>query len=265
MKSAVLAVLTALLIFVFATGAVPLGGPSISITSPTYDQLGEGRTYEISWSASDVDTVSLVATGHRTSIPERNRGDFRIIIAKKVPASTGSASWKVPFLDTLTFRITAKGYDSAGKLVAEGYRPYTFRPSLLANRTADGIYIDVRQEIRQRLYVMKNNKVIHVYLTSGSKLNEYYPRNVHPNKPHDHYGVFRITNKYPVWHSKLFDVDMTWAMRYWNGHFIHGTSPSEYGKLGHAASSGCNRLERSQAKELYDSTPIGTRVEIVVK
>lgn len=240
-----------------------LAAPSLSVDWPSDEQIIQGETYSFSWTATGLARVKITTTGDLTDIPEHDRGQFRYVITDS-PGS-GSASWKAPFLDTITFKITARGFNRDGKEVASDEQTYTFRPSLLKDRHDDGIYIDVRDETRQRLYVLRGDKLTHAYLTSGSRNSDYYPRNVHPDKPHDHDGVFSVLDNHEVWHSKLFDVDMYWAMRYWNGHFIHGTYPNEYSKLGRPASSGCNRLEKEQAKELYDMTPVGTRVEIIAK
>jgi len=63
--------------------------------------------------------------------------------------------------------------------------------------------------------------------------------------------------------STLFNVRMPWAMRYHGGHYIHATSPNLYRLLGRPASHGCNRLTHRDARELYQTTPLGTRVEVV--
>lgn len=252
-------------IVVFITSAESELQASIKITGPAVEQMAEGRDYRISWDAEGLKSVTIIASGERTSIPGYDRGRFNEVIADSVPADSGSTSWTLPFLDTVRFRIIAKGYNSEGILVARDERVYIWRPDVLRTRTIDGIYVDVRNETRQRLYVLKDNKLTKAYLTSGSRSNEFTSINVHPSRPHDHPGVFRIVDKYPVWHSDMFDVDMYWAMRYWNGHFIHGTYRNQYHKLGKAASSGCNRLTRAQSKELYDMTPVGTRVEIIAK
>jgi hypothetical protein len=238
---------------------------SLVLTGPTEEQLQQGETYDINWTASGMDKVTVTAAGDRTDYPGNDRGEHRIVIAKDVPADQGSIRWKVPFVDAKSFKITVRGFDERENKPVISSKTYSFRPDILKTRSDDGIYIDVRNETRQRLYVLKDNRLDKVYLTSGARSNEYYPRNIHPEKGHDHDGVFEITEKHEVWHSQLFDVDMFWAMRYWSGHFIHGTYPTEYSKLGSPASSGCNRLNREQAKELYDATPVGTRVEIIAK
>lgn len=265
------AALPALLIMVLLLSAVLTGpvlgqvAPTVSVISPTSDQLVQGNTYNIKWGFYGVQSISIVTTGILTSIPQNPRGAFNIVLADHVPASQGSVVWTVPFLDTVRFQINAIGYDNAGQQVAASSKAYIFRPDSLRNRTASGIYVDSRDPNVQRLYVMRNNRVIKAYLTSGSRSREYYPRNIHPSTPHEHYGVFKVYGKYPIWHSMQYNVDMFWAMRYWSGHFIHGTYPDQYPKLGTPASSGCTRLTQEDAKELYDMTPIGTRVEIIIK
>lgn len=256
-------IITLLMAFIITALAVPVISESITLTGPKNAELAEGKSYHITWNSEGLESVSVVAFGTLTKIPGHDRGDFSIVIAEAAPASRGSVNWTVPFLDTDKFRIKVKGYNGNGQAVDSSDRLYSFRPAVLRTRSADGIYIDVRREDRQRLYVIRDNKVIRAYLTSGAYQGEFYPRNVHPKKPHDHPGVFRVTAKYPNWYSRMFQVDMPWAMRYHGGHFIHATSPPFYNLLGTAASNGCNRLELSQAKELYDMTPVGTRVEII--
>lgn len=238
--------------------------PAVTIIAPTANQLVQGRTYDIKWASQGVSSVSITATGTLTSIPENPRGQFNIKIADQIPANQGIVQWQVPFLDTVNFQIVINGYDGNGQVVASSQQPYIFRPDLLINRTASGIYVDARNIGTQRLYVLRNNRVIKAYLTSGSRSREFYPRNIHPSTPHEHYGVFQVMDKHPLWHSRMYDVDMYWVMRYWGGHFIHGTSPDQYVKLGGPASSGCTRLTQEDAKELYDITPVGTRVEIII-
>jgi hypothetical protein len=238
---------------------------SLSMIWPEQEQIVEGNAYLFQWKQHGLKSVSIIAEGELTDIPRGRRGRFREIIADSVPAVWGKHSWSVPFLDTRRFRITVKGFAPSGLAVAREERTYLFRPAVLKNRTEDGIYIDVRSRHRQRLYVLRNNSLYRAYLTSGADSNDFYPRNIHPSRPHDHFGVFHIQWKTRKWYSRLFQVEMPWAMNYWNGHFIHATSPRYYRKLGSAASHGCNRLERSQARELYEMTPVGTRVEIIAR
>ena len=138
-----------------------------------------------------------------------------------------------------------------------------FRPVVLEKRAADGIYLDLHKRTDQRLYVQKNGKLVKAYLSSSSENYLWLPPNRHLNKPHDHAGVFRVLSKEPDHMSRLFAVHMRWAMRYLGGHFIHATNRNLYRNLGRAASHGCNRLTLYDAKQLYDATPVGTRVEVI--
>jgi hypothetical protein len=258
-----------LIIFLFANavyGAVSISEAArFSFIWPEKSQLVEGEKYFFQWNQRGIESVSIVAEGDLTDIPQGSRGRFQIVVADAVPAGWGKYSWIVPFLDTINFRVEATAYNAAGLPVAKDERVYKFRPDILKDRHKDGIYIDVRTRDRQRLYVLKGGRLYRSYLTSGADTNAYYPRHIHPKRSHDHYGVFKVAWKTPIWYSRLYQVNMPWAMNYWNGHFIHATSSNFYHKLGRAASHGCNRLERSQARELYRMTPVGTRVEIIVK
>jgi len=240
------------------------GGQSVrlSLASPAADQLVEGRTYVIRWTGSGLQSVSITAEGELTSRPGVPRGQFVLAIADHLPAGAGGVSWQVPFLDTVRFQIRIRAYDNLGLLAAEESRDYYFRPGILANRHLDGIYVDLRSPEAQRLYVMRHNVVVRAYLASGSRTHRFLTKAQDSPEPHDHVGVFRVTEKFPLYWSNEYQVWMTHALRIWRGHFIHGTYPSEYHLLGHPASSGCIRLDRRDARELYDMTPIGTRVEL---
>lgn len=236
--------------------------PLVAISSPTVKQLTEGKTYPVEWNSDEISTVTITAEGELTSIPSDPRGHFSEPIAEDVDATLGSVSWTVPFLDTINFTIDIKGYDENGQLIAEDSKPYIFRPSVLSNRSADGIYIDLGHLDRQRLYVLKDNILVRAYLTSGSRTSNFLPKPMDSSQPFDPIGVFRVMEKVPMYWSKQYSVWMTSAMRFWKGHFIHGTYPSEYPYLGTPASSGCIRLDRSNALDLYNITPVGTRVEV---
>jgi hypothetical protein len=243
---------------------VPLSAqnPQVVLQGPNTRQLAEGRTYQIKWMGYGIKTVSIVAEGVLTSIPDAPRGQFTEVLAQGIPASQGDLSWQTPYLDTLRFNIRIKGYDAAGRLVAEDSRGYIFRPAILRNRTANGIYIDLRDPTRQRIYRLAQNEVTNIYLTSGARTHIGLPKTMDSPEPHDHVGVYRVLQKIPMYWSNEYKVWMTHSMRFWKGHFIHGTYPSEYQYLGRPASSGCIRMDRTDAKQLYDMTPIGTRVEI---
>ncbi|MEN6372231.1 MAG: L,D-transpeptidase [Armatimonadota bacterium] len=229
---------------------------------PVPRQLAEGKTYDITWTSDGLSKVSVEAMGNLISRPGAPRGRFDIVIGEDIPAKQGKVTWLIPFLDTIRFTVYVNGYSSEGQLMATDSKDYLFRPEILRNRTANGIYVDLRNPDRQRLYRMHNNIVTNAYLTSGSRSGVFLTKYQDSPMPHDHVGVFRITYKNPMYWSNEYQVWMTHAMNFWKGHFIHGTYPSEYRLLGHPASSGCIRLDRTDAKELYDITPIGTRVEI---
>jgi hypothetical protein len=234
----------------------------LKIVAPTTDQMAEGKSYYIKWGGMGAATVTITAEGNLTSRPGAPRGPFSVIIAENVPASRGLVAWTVPYLDTVRFAIHIVGYGAWGQAVAEDFKTYVFRPRVLRNRSANGIYIDLGNPDRQRLYVLRGNVLIRAYLTSGARTHVALPKPQRRVEPFDPTGVFRVSDKYPMYWSNLYQVWMTHAMRFWQGHFIHGTYPSEYYLLGHPASSGCIRLDRTDAEELYNMSPRGTRVEI---
>lgn len=236
----------------------------ISITAPARFAMQEGEDYRIEWNTKgDVESVSVVAHGPRTPLGSESRGDFEIVIAESVPADQEDVDWTVPWIDAASFFIKLKGFDSEGKQVAITERGYGFRPEVMADRMEDGIFLDLHKQTDQRLYVQENYKITHAYLSSSSKDYYWLPASRHINAPHDHAGVYSVLEKKRLHHSRLFDVDMPYAMRYHSGHFIHATSPNLYINLGIPASSGCNRMTEKDARELYNMTPVGTRVEVI--
>ena len=207
--------------------------------------------------------MTITASGVRTPLGGESRGDFEIPIASDVPASAGIISWTVPWIDSVTFTLNLKGYDASGSRIAQDHREYGFRPAVLAGKMADGIYLDLHEQTHQRLYIERGGHIVKAYLSTSSRNYYWLPPDVHIDIPHDHAGVFHVLGKEPVHWSSLFQVEMPWALRYLRGHFIHATYPEQYFALGTPASSGCNRLTYEDAEELYQSTPIGTRVEII--
>ena len=239
-------------------------GQGVQVVGPNRFAMLEGATYTIVWTAREpVDSVSVIATGHKTPLGSRSRGDFVIQIAESIPAEEGRIEWVVPWIDADSFFIKLKGYDESGQLVTTTQRGYGFRPQVMANRMEDGIFLDLHTRDRQRLYVQRDYRITRAYLSTSSREYDWRPPDSHIKAPHDHAGVFSVLEKKMLHRSVLFGVDMPYAMRYHGGHFIHATSPNLYQYLGAAASSGCNRLTLEDARELYITTPVGTRVEIV--
>jgi lipoprotein-anchoring transpeptidase ErfK/SrfK len=236
---------------------------SLALTGPASSEIVEATTVPITWDSDGIQSVSLIAYGTRTPLGRKARGTFTEVIGQAIPADQGTQQWTVPWLDSIHFTIKAKGYDSSGQLVAQNTRDYGFRPEVLARRPHDGLYLDLHRKSRQRLYVQKNGKITKAYFTTSSMNYLWMPPNRHPNRPHDHAGVFKVLSKSRDHYSKLFEVHMYWALRYHNGHFIHATSRNLYDDLGDPASHGCNRLTHYDARELYKNTPVGARVEVI--
>ncbi len=254
-------------LLVMAVALVTAGaahGQHVYLIGPDRYGMQENDTYTITWSADPgIKSVAVLATGERTPLGKQSRGDFDIVISDPVPADQGQVEWKVPWIDSISFFVKLKGFDDSGQMVTTTAREYGFRPAVLWGKTQDGIYLDLHNKTHQRLYVQKDYKITKGYLSSSSEGYDWVPPNVHPRHKHDHAGVFRVLSKERNHYSRLFDVNMPWAMRYVGGHFIHATSPNLYKYLGTHASHGCNRLTRTDARELFRATPIGTRVEVI--
>lgn len=255
-----IAVIAALVIL--ATQA-PAFAQSITITGPNRSGMLEGESYNITWNARGARSVSIAAKGVRTPLGEKSRGRFQHEIASGVPAGRRSAKWRVPWIDSTLFTLKAKAYNAQGRVIASDTRTYRFRPAVLKDRMEDGIYLDLHNRTKQRLYRQKNYRITHAYLSSSSERYSWRRPGSHISASHDHAGVFSVLEKKRSHWSSLFNVEMPYAMRYHGGHFIHATSPNLYRHLGTPASAGCNRLTRHDARQLYHMTPLGTRVEII--
>jgi hypothetical protein len=253
---------TALLVLAAIMLASAVSGQTVSITGPSRSELTEGAKYMLTWSAGSAETVNIAITGTRTPLGQQSRGDFLIPIAKGVSAAQGEYSFTQPWIDAISIRVIVNGY-AGGKRILSGERTYRFRPAALDGKTPDGIYLDLHARANQRLYTQKDGCITHVYFCSSSEAYLWLPPNRHIAGPHDHAGVFKVLDKSPDHWSELYKVRMLWAMHYLGGHYIHATSPNLYRYLGTPASHGCNRLTRYDAYQLYQMTPIGTRVEVI--
>lgn len=233
------------------------------MSGPQQPELTEGQPYEMDWSAGGAETVDIYVSGQRIQMRGQSRGAFEVLVAKGVPAVQGSYSLTVPSVDSTKLTITIIGRDGSGKKVSAGHHDYRYRPSVMASRLDDGIYVDLHRKINQRLYVQNSGVITKAYICSSSEAYHWLPMNVHPKDPHDHAGVFKVLDKAELIHSHQFDVDMPWALHYLSGHYIHATSPNFYRLLGQPASHGCIRLSREDAHALFDATSVGTRVEVI--
>ena len=254
---------TACLVFLLIIACLPAVCQEIYLNPLPKSELTEDHSYHVEWSAAGVETINVVIQGERTPLGGKSRGSYEIVLLNGVPAVNCECTFTMPWVDSIAFLLKVRGYDGSGHLISVGEQKYSFRPKVLANRFDDGIYLDLHLRKNQRLYVQKDRVITRACLSSSSENYSWYPPNVHPKKPHDHAGVFKVLSKDPDHWSELYDVRMYWAMRYLAGHFIHATYANLYKYLGQPASHGCNRLTKVDAKALYSSTPIGTRVEVI--
>lgn len=220
----------------------------------------EGRTEFLYWEQVPETAEKVVAylRTNRTSKGSRRRGSEVIPLGKPRPAEGGRLSFQVPWLDSLEGVLVVKALNGQSATVAKEVIPLKFRPAKLENRRQDGLYVDLSHRRRQRLYLQRGGELVLVFLCSGGSGR----RDKH-GVGHDHRGWFRITQK-TRYHVSSFDRrwTMPYALRYHQGHFIHGTSPNQYRRLGHPASHGCIRLHRGDARKLYNLVRVGEHVLI---
>ncbi len=255
--------IVAVLALVIVLIPVAVSAQDVYFNAPLQAELTEGQTYSVEWLAGGAETVDILICGTRTPLGGRPRGDFEIPAATKVTAVQGVQTITIPWIDSLKFFIRIISRDGAGKKVSSAQREFRFRPAVLADRPDDGIYVDLHQKTNQRLFVESGGVITKACICSSSMNYSWMPPNVHPKTPHDHAGVYKVISRQRTAYSKLYEVEMPWALQYLSGHFIHATSPPLYKLLGRPASHGCNRLTREDAHALFDATPLGARVEII--
>lgn len=118
------------------------------------------------------------------------------------------------------------------------------------NRLLGGksIVISLKREV---LKAMQGGKRIFLFdSASGST--------AHPTPP----GLFQVYRKHKVYRSKTYDVQMDYAMFFHRGYAIHMaygvavTSFLKYGGYESIGSHGCVRLSETNAKQLFEWTPM---------
>lgn len=235
---------------------------SIVTITPEGQEAVEGSQFLIGWQATpDVASLNAVYRAYRTPVGKRGRGTQWGKIAQSMPASAGSTLWRVPWIDSLRFRVYLKGYNQAGQLVVSSNVPLRFRPKELAGQTRNAVYVDLSNRSRQRLYHQRNGELVQVSICSGSSTNYRKRSGGCGGRIHDHLGWFRISQKDPD-HVSTFNPEwrMPYAMRFYRAHFIHVTSRRMYRYLGHPASHGCIRLHRVDGRRLYYECRVGDSV-----
>ncbi len=116
----------------------------------------------------------------------------------------------------------------------------------------------------QRLYAFSQGELVMVESISTASTGINLPTEVKSDYPHNHLGVFAVRSKDEEAYSDVFDCPMPYAMFYCGGHAVHQTEPKYYRLLGQPASHGCVREGPGIAKWLFEHTPLGTPVDIVV-
>lgn len=116
----------------------------------------------------------------------------------------------------------------------------------------------------QRLYAYGEDKEfpLATFPVSTALGGRVLPLDVKSDKPHDHLGNFTIFQKIIDCWSDAYNCPMPYALRYFEGHYIHATEPKFYPSLGQPASHGCIRLNLDNAKWLYAHTPVDCRLVI---
>ncbi|MCB0654686.1 MAG: L,D-transpeptidase [Saprospiraceae bacterium] len=123
------------------------------------------------------------------------------------------------------------------------------------------IYVDLSHQI---LYAYEGNKLFRKYdCVTGDKSHKTTV------------GTHRIGRKHRIYRSRQYDAQMNFAMFFHRGEAIHEShlvGPMSYaritlrsiglGDVDPFGSHGCVRLESSNARELFNWTPIRTKVVI---
>jgi lipoprotein-anchoring transpeptidase ErfK/SrfK len=136
-------------------------------------------------------------------------------------------------------------------------RPAALNPDP-ENRTGDLLEVSIAD---QRLIVWRDGVVVHRFTISTGRKGYETPT-----------GHFRVHTKYLNRWSRKWKVWMPYAM-FWHptqGYAFHelpyypgkANHPIGASKLGRRDSHGCIRVNRGDAKTLYDFTKVGTRVWI---
>lgn len=107
------------------------------------------------------------------------------------------------------------------------------------------------EEKSQYFVAYKGDKPVYRGLASGAITNIFVSSNSHPDKPHNHTGVFWVKAREKSHRSRLYSVTMNHCLFYLNGHALHACQKKDIGKLGSPASHGCTRVSPEMAKKLF--------------
>ncbi|MBI2302796.1 MAG: L,D-transpeptidase [Armatimonadetes bacterium] len=228
-------------------------------------ELVEGDDVALGWEVSEgVYSVSIVGDWADAALGGEPRDHEQQVLTPARDKAPGALRWQVPWLDTVAVRLKLKGFarDASVVGVAEATLPY--RPRPLRDRREDGVYVWLTGSHGQRLYLQERDRLVWNAVCSGAEGGRLLPAWAHPERPHDHLGVFDVQWKTEDHYSSLNPL---WRMRYClfflAGHAIHATSRNMYRYLGEPASHGCVRLHLAEARWLFPRVPRGTRVEIL--
>jgi hypothetical protein len=244
--------------------AAPEPAPASLAFDVLPDELVEGQSASFAWHCGpDVVSTEVVGWAEGPMLGgEREEGES-VVLSECCHRTDGAITWTPPSLDSINVLVKVKAYGSDGRLKDWVARTIPYRPAAFAERRHDGIYVWLSRDDGQRLYLQEGGRLVFYTLCSGSSTGEVLPADEHPDRPHDHYGVFSVKSKSVDHYSSLNEAwRMRYCLHYLNGHAIHATSPNFYDQLGDPASHGCIRLHLVEAMALFRRVEVGTRVEI---
>lgn len=238
----------------------PNAPPALTIAYPLPGgKLPEGLQTFVWHTSGPIASVQLTYEGELCRLGERPRGSFRGLIGKF--PNTGTAQWRVPWLDGTEITIKITGYDETGKELASDQRSYQFWPRVLENKPETCIVVS---KARQRLYYVESDSIRRMHIVSTALPGYTTPR-MRPGAYDRLRGAMgRVFRKAYAPRSRMYRV----VMHYWlqitstGSHGIHATSPRFYGRLGRPASHGCIRQHREDARILYFLVSVGTPVYV---
>jgi len=241
----------------------PTTQPSLQYLAPKPGALWyDGQTVTIRWATTGpVKKVKLYYYGERCSLGGRSRGEFSGVVNDGSVPNTGQVSWKVPWLDSTSFMLTATGYDANSQKIAYAECKVRLLPREFADLPDTCIAVSKRL---QRLYYFEDGVPKRMHIVSTAAPGYTTPKMKPGSYSRQRGEMGKVFSKARNPFSKLYQVNMP----YWLGitssgsHGIHATSPNMYSRLGRPASHGCIRQHRADARVLYGLVKVGTPVYV---
>lgn len=230
--------------------------------------LPEGYKVEFNVSAMDgITTLKLSIHYYLTLLGGQPRGEQTISLGD-IHSAEEVLTWQVPWLDTLTFSLKAKGYNAAGQQVAMIERKMSFVPAAIITaaerlekekgKDTFGEQAVIFDRAHQRLYFLHDSVSQFVFLDSTGKYN--LNKDKYGNTPP---GVYKVKLTWVNRWSKDYQCWMPFGFKFTGKFNCHATSKKYYPLLGTMASHGCVRLHLVDAKKLYRYIRVGDLVIVI--